>query len=133
CCFSLLVLPLGAERGAASRNASEGGAGHETGAGGIVVVEQAADHLPAGKEAGERTPVGSDDFGLLCDLEAAEGKRNAAGCTVGVVRGLVDLDGPVGLPRRQAATVQSIFTRRIETFGRVARRLVVFGERLERL
>ena len=56
-------------------DAAEDGAGHEAGAAGVVVVEEAADYLAGGVEAGDRVPGGVFDLGVVRDFEAAEGER----------------------------------------------------------
>src|SRR5580692_10549225 len=88
--------------GIASGNPPEGRARHEARAGRIVVVEQAADHLAAAIQTLDRPPVGADHLRVFVNFEPAEGKGDAPGRAVGVVRRLVDAKCPVGFFQRQA-------------------------------
>ena len=61
------------------------------------MVEQTADHLTGGIEAGDRLLAVGDDLSAVVDLNAAKREADAAGYGVaGVGRG-VDKFGPVAL------------------------------------
>src|SRR5579885_1819042 len=95
-------------------DAAEGRPGHEPRAPGVVVVEETADHLTGGEEAGDRSVLRVEHLGVGVDAEAAERKRDAAGDGVPLKRRLVDRDGPVRLRRGDALGVLPVEDRRVE-------------------
>src|SRR5262249_19793750 len=66
-------------RRAVAGNAAEHGAGHQAGAARIVEIEDAADQLAGGVEAGDRVHVAVDHLaGVGIDAHAAEREADAA-------------------------------------------------------
>src|SRR5262245_57537362 len=59
-------------------------AGYQTGAAGIVVIEQPADQLAGCEQAGDGAAVGALDLAVGRDLQAAEGEGEPAGHGVGL-------------------------------------------------
>ena len=96
-------LPVRLARRAPAGDAAEDGAGHQAGAAGVVVVEEPADDLAGGVEAGDRVAGRVLDLGVVGDLEAAEGEGDAGRHGIGLVGRLVEALGPVGLVDREAA------------------------------
>src|ERR1700694_5849015 len=91
-----------------SGDAAEDGAGYEPGAAGVVVVEEAADDLAGGVEAGDRVARCVLDLGVVGDLEAAEGEGDAGRYGIGLVGRLIEALGPVGLVDREAAGAEPV-------------------------
>ena len=79
---------------------AEHGPGHETRAAGIVVVKQAAHHLAAGEQAGNRLPGAMQYAPFRVDAHAAEGERDPARRRIGLRREASRALRPVGLVRR---------------------------------
>jgi hypothetical protein len=60
--------------------------GHQAGAAGVVEIEEPADQLARGEQAGDRRAVGADHRRSVVDLQAAEGEGDAAGHGIGLER-----------------------------------------------
>src|SRR4030088_1528428 len=97
-----------------SGDPAEHGAGHQSGAAGIVEIEQVADKFAGRVQAGNDVAVAVDDAGFGVDLEAAEGEGDAAGHGIGLERRLVDGVRPVRFWNWQANRAAAILDVGIE-------------------
>src|SRR6201987_1450620 len=100
-------------------DAAEDGAGHEAGAAGVVVEEEATGDFAGGVDAGDRVAGRVLDLGVSGDLEAAEGEGDAGRHGIGLVGRLVEALGPVGLVDREAARREAVADVRVERGLRV--------------
>jgi hypothetical protein len=84
-------------RCAAPGNATKGGSGNETSTCRVVVVEQAADHLPTGVQPVNWTPIGAYHSSAGIDSQSAKGEGDAASAGVGMLGRRIKRRRPVGL------------------------------------